>query len=75
MAQGQLIFDLNEDRSDFELAVNAHKWYAVAWDIDQELRRRTKYASDEDDDKVVEALYKLRDDFREIMTNNGVSFD
>jgi hypothetical protein len=75
MAQGQLIFDLNEDRSDFELAVNAYKWYAVAWELDQELRRRTKYASDEDDEKVVEALYKLRDEFRQIMTNNGVSFD
>ena len=75
MAQGQLTFDLNEERSDFELAVNAFKWYSVAWDLDQELRRRTKYASDEDDEKVVEALYKLRDDFREIMTNNGVSFD
>ena len=75
MAQGQLIFDLNEDRADFELAVNAHKWYAVAWDLDQELRRRTKYASDDDSSEVVEALYKLRDDFREIMNNNGVSFD
>ena len=75
MAQGQLTFDLNEERSDFELAVNAFKWYSVAWDLDQELRRRTKYASDEDDEKVVEALYKLRDDFRQIMTNNGVNFD
>lgn len=75
MAQGQLIFDLNEERSDFELAVNAFKWYSVCWDLDQELRRRTKYASDEDDEKVVEALYKLRDDFGQIMTNNGVSFD
>jgi hypothetical protein len=75
MAQGQLIFDLNEDRADFELAVNAHKWYAVAWDLDQELRRRTKYASDNDSSEVVEALYTLREDFRKIMTNNGVNFN
>ena len=75
MAQGQLIFDLNEDRADFELAVNAHKWYAVAWDLDQELRRRTKYASDYDSSEVVEALYTLREDFRKIMTNNGVNFN
>ena len=75
MAQGQLIFDLNEDRADFELAVNAHKWYAVAWDLDQELRRRTKYASDNDSSETVEALYTLREDFRKIMTNNGVNFN
>lgn len=75
MAQGQLIFDLNEDRSDFELAVNAHKWYAVAWEIDQHLRTKTKYASDDDSTEVVEALYKLRDELREIMNNNGVTFD
>lgn len=75
MAQGQLIFDLNEDRADFELAVNAHKWYAVAWDLDQELRRRTKYASDNDSSEAVEALYTLREDFRKIMTNNGVNFN
>lgn len=70
-----LEFDLNEERAEFELVVNANKWYCVAWDIDQELRRRTKYASDEDDDKVVEALYKFRETVGEIMSKYNVNFD
>lgn len=70
-----LEFDLNEDRAEFELMVNANKWYCVAWDIDQELRRRTKYASDEDDEKVVEALYKFRETVGEIMSKYNVIFD
>lgn len=70
-----LEFDLNEERAEFELVVNANKWYCVAWDIDQELRRRTKYASDEDDDEVVEALYKFRETVGEIMSKYNVIFD
>jgi hypothetical protein len=70
-----LEFDLNEERAEFELVVNANKWYCVAWDIDQELRRRTKYASDEDDEKVVEALYQFRETVGEIMSKYGVDFE
>ena len=70
-----LEFDLNEERAEFELVVNANKWYCVAWDIDQELRRRTKYASDEDDEKIVEALYQFRETVGEIMSKYGVTFE
>ena len=70
-----LEFDLNEERAEFELVVNANKWYCVAWDIDQELRRRTKYASDDEDEKVVEALYKFRETVGEIMSKYNVNFD
>lgn len=70
-----LEFDLNEERAEFELTVNAHKWYCVVWDIDQELRRRTKYASDDEDEKVVEALYKFRETVGEIMSKYNVNFE
>ena len=70
-----LEFDLNEERAEFELVVNANKWYCVAWDIDQELRRRTKYASDDEDEKVVEALYKFRETVGEIMSKYNVNFE
>ena len=70
-----LEFDLNEERAEFELVVNANKWYCVVWDIDQELRRRTKYASDDEDEKVVEALYKFRETVGEIMSKYNVNFE
>ncbi len=70
-----LEFDLNEERTDFELVVNAHKWYCVAWDIDQHLRSKTKYASDETPSEVVEALYQAREELLGIMNKYGVNFD
>lgn len=68
-------FDLNEERAEFELMVNANKWYCVVWDIDQELRRRTKYASDDEDSNVVEALYQFRETVLGIMNNYNVTFE
>ena len=70
-----LEFDLNEERAEFELMLNANKWWCVVWDIDQELRRRTKYASDDDDPNVVEALYQFRETVCGIMNNHNVTFD
>ena len=70
-----LEFDLNEERDQFELTVNANKWYCVAWDIDQYLRSKTKYASDNTPSEVVDALYQAREELREIMSKNGVNFD
>lgn len=73
-----LEFDFNGDnfdRSEFEDAVNGSKWKMAMWELDQELRARSKYASDNDDPKVVEAYYKLRDDIREIMHNHSLTFN
>jgi hypothetical protein len=67
--------DLNEERSEFELMMNANKWYSVVWDIDQHLRSKTKYASDDTPGEVVEALYQVREELMGIMNMNGVSFD
>jgi len=39
-----LKFNLPEERREFELTVDASKWYSVCWDMDQYLRSQTKYA-------------------------------
>ena len=39
-----LEFNLPDDQEDFKMATNALSWYAVCWDLDQELRAKTKYA-------------------------------
>jgi len=43
MAQGILKYNLEEEQSDFETAVNGYKWKLLVWDIDQELRQHIKY--------------------------------
>jgi len=75
MSKAILEFDLNEERDEFQLMLNANKWYSVVWDIDQHLRSKTKYASDDDSVEVVEALYQVREELMGIMNANGVSFD
>ena len=73
-----LEFDFNSDsfdRVEFDDAINGSKWKMAMWDLDQELRARSKYASDDDNPHVVEAYYKLRDEIREIMSGYNLTFD
>lgn len=69
-----LEFNLEEDRSDFTLAVNASKWYSVVWDMDQYLRTRLKY-EDSINDQEYEAVEKAREHLFSLMRESGISFD
>lgn len=70
-----LEFNLPEDQVEFEEAVNGGKWQYVLWKVDQELRSRTKYASDTDHEERVKALYEIRDFLHEQMHESGLKFD
>jgi hypothetical protein len=71
-----LKFNLPEDNTEFEMAVNASKMYSVLWDMDQWLRTQYKYMPDTEysADKY-ETYEKCRDHLREIMFENGVKFE
>jgi len=71
-----LKFNLPEDNTEFEMAVNASKMYSVLWDMDQWLRAQYKYMPDTEysTDKY-ETYEKCRDHLREIMFENGVKFE
>jgi hypothetical protein len=71
-----LKFNLPEDHTEFELAVNASKMYSVLWDMDQWLRSQYKYMPDSEysQDKY-DTFEKCRDHLREIMFENGLNFD
>ena len=47
-----------DDRDAFQDAIDGTKWKLLVWELDQHLRSRTKYASDNDDPKVIEADYQ-----------------
>ena len=64
-----LEFNLPDDQSDFETAVNGYKWQLAVWDMNQYLRSVTKYAPDETSAEVVEALDKARDELFDILKN------
>jgi hypothetical protein len=70
-----LKFNLPEERPEFELAVDAAKWYSVCWDMDQYLRAQTKYAPDDMPKEVYEALTKTREKLHQILGENSVDFN
>ena len=71
-----LEFNLPEDNTEFEMAVNASKMYSVLWEMDQWLRAQYKYMPDTEysEDKY-NTFEKCRDHLREIMFENGVKFE
>jgi hypothetical protein len=75
MAKVIIKFDLNEEANDFKLAVNAKEIMSVLWEVDQELRSRTKYASDTTSQETVDALISIRDFLRESMSDNNIDFN
>ena len=75
MARGIIEFNLNEELNEFKLALNAKEIMSVLWELDQELRSRTKYASDTTNEEVIEALISIRDFLRESMSENNIDFD
>ena len=75
MAKVILKFDLDEESNDFKLAVNAKEIMSVLWEVDQELRNKTKYASDSTNQETVDALISIRDFLRESMSDKSINFD
>lgn len=75
MAKVILKFKLDKELNDFKLAVNAKEIMSVLWEVDQELRNRTKYPSDSTSQETIDALISMRDFLRESMSENGINFD
>ena len=70
-----LEFNLPEDQQDFDLANSGMKFWSVLYDLDQSLRTKTKYASDDLPQDKYDAYQEIREELRELMLNNNISFD
>lgn len=70
-----LEFNLPDDQQDFTLANNALNFWRVLYELDQELRTKTKYASDDMPEDVYIAYSKIREMIHELMNDNNVSLD
>jgi hypothetical protein len=55
-----LEFDLDEERFRFEDAVNGTKWHCLVSELDNELRAKVKYPSDDIHEEAINALIKFR---------------
>lgn len=68
-----LKFNLPDDSSEFKLAQDGGKWFAVSYDINMWLREQLNHGNEfATADK---ALEKCRERLFELCENNSVSFD
>lgn len=75
-----LEFDLNDfendDRSQFQNAIDGPKWKMAMWELDQWLRTQYKYMSDvEYTASAYEAYEKSREKLNEIINAEGLKLD
>ena len=70
-----LEFNLPDDDQEFTLATNGLKFWSVLWELDQSLRAKTKYASDDLPQDKYDAYCEVRDELRELMSDNNLDFD
>jgi hypothetical protein len=47
MPQASLVFNLPEEREEYEIYCNAQKVHSLLWDLNEALRHATKYSDEE----------------------------
>jgi hypothetical protein len=70
-----LEFNLPDDQQDFDLANSGLKFWSVLWSLDQSLRVKTNYASDDLPQDKYDAYKEIRDELYKLMSDNNVNFD
>lgn len=70
-----LEFNLPEDNQDFQLATSAMKFWSVLYELDQDLRSKTKYAPDDLPRDKYDAYQEVRDLLYELMSSENISLD
>jgi hypothetical protein len=70
-----LEFNLPDDQQDFDLATKGMKFWSILWDLDQDLRAKTKYASDDLPQDKYDAYQEIREKLNDLMLENMISFD
>ena len=70
-----LEFNLPDDQQEYDLANSGLSFWNVLWELDQELRTKTKYASDDLSKDKYDAYQEIRDLLHELMSENNVNLD
>lgn len=72
--EATLKYNLPEEQTDFESAINGVKWSSLAWELDQYLRSQLKY-NDRLSEEQHDVLQETRDKLHEIKGEYGLIFD
>ena len=69
-----LEFNLPEEDSEFQDAINGNKWSMSMWELDQHLRSLTKYPSEPINETLIDAYEEIRTKLYEILNENNLKF-
>ena len=67
-----LEFNLPQEQEDFEDAANGWKWSHAMWQLDQFLRTKVKYASDDASDESINSFQEARDELHRILNEENL---
>lgn len=76
-----LEYDGNEEQDDLKTALDGYKWKSVVWDLDQLLRKTTKYHAsllpplELASEKEMEVADALREALRGILNDYNLNLD
>lgn len=73
-----LEFDSDEEKDEARMALDGYKWRGIVWDIDQEMRKITKYGyfgNREATKEEVEAAEKVREELRRLLEEWNLNLD
>lgn len=73
--KAKLEYNIPEERSDFDFAVNGHKWWIVVWEMEQYLRKRIKYQTEVTTDEEIVALEEVREELRGFIEEQGLNLE
>jgi len=73
MAKIKMTFNLPEDQTEFDFAIQGGKMYSALWDISQELRTLWKY--EELKQEEWDMVERIRNKFYEILDDNQIKLD
>ena len=68
-----MTFNLPEDQTEFDFAIQGGKMYSALWDISQELRTLWKY--EELKQEEWDMVERIRNKFYEILDDNQIKLD
>lgn len=80
MSKVTLEFDGVEEQDEIRTALDGYKWKLAVWDLDQELRKTTKYGESHIGDKQASSVEdsvaeKYREMIREILSGYNLTLE
>ena len=69
----KLTFNLPDEESEFQDAINGNAYKAVIWEIDQYLRSELKHANLPDD--IGEKVLEIRKELHSILEDHSINMD